>query len=107
MWTLSDLLDTYHALLTSLSALTLGEIWRKLYNPPTPLNLSIALVLITLQIPRWTREWKERRISQRVVRFDWPLPEVGFSLGLTALPHVRALRITYMLGCYKDIFDRR
>jgi hypothetical protein len=78
---MSDLVDhliqRWLDLLAWLSALTLGQVWKAIYNPPTPLNLSIALIALTLKAPTYYRRYTTWRASRRVVRFDWPLPEVS------------------------------
>ena len=78
---MSDLLDSlmqrWLDLLAWLSALTLGQVWKAIYNPPTPLNVSIALIALTLKAPSFYRRYWTWRDSRRVVRFSWPLPEVS------------------------------
>ena len=58
-----------------LSSLTLGEIWRACYNPPTPI-LAILVVALGFQIPRWYKFWIDWNLSRKVWSFDWPEPEV-------------------------------
>ncbi|CAD6581237.1 MAG: Meiotic Sister-Chromatid recombination aldehyde dehydrogenase, partial [Tremellales sp. Tagirdzhanova-0007] len=57
-----------------LSSLTLGEIWRACYNPPTPI-LAILVVALGFQIPRWYKFWIDWNLSRKVWSFDWPEPE--------------------------------
>ena len=76
MFSVAEIQDAWTRLLSWLSALTLGQIWVRIYNPPTRRNLAIVAVIIVSQIPRWVREWKEWSLSRRVVQFEWALPEV-------------------------------
>ena len=66
-------------LLGALSLVTLGQVWRAIYNPPTPLNLSIAAVVIAYKLPEYWRRWQSYRLSRRVVSFQWPAPKVSES----------------------------
>ena len=73
----SSLLEHWHALLTWLSALTLGEIWAKCYNPPTPRSLALAVIILLPKFPEWYSRYSAWRVSRRVVEFRWPLPKVS------------------------------
>jgi len=64
-------------LLAYLSALTLGDIWAKVYNPPTPLSISIALIAILYKAPEYWQQYVSWRASRRVIAFAWPLPSVS------------------------------
>ena len=63
--------------LAYLSALTLGDIWAKVYNPPTPLSISIALIAILYKAPEYWQQYVSWRASRRVIAFAWPLPSVS------------------------------
>jgi len=69
-------------LLRFLSALTLGEIWTAIYNPPTPFSLSILAIALAAKAPEYYRQFGEWRLSKRVVEFAWPLPSVSWMRGV-------------------------
>ena len=73
----SDLLEKWSQLLTYLSALTLGEIWRAIYNPPSRFNLSLLAIAVAIRVPEYYHRYQVWRASKRVVRFYWPLPKVS------------------------------
>ncbi|WVF68391.1 hypothetical protein IAT40_003156 [Kwoniella sp. CBS 6097] len=60
---------------TWLSALTLGQIWSHIYNPPNRINLTIAFLVISLKLPSYLKRYKSWRNSRRVVDFVWPVPK--------------------------------
>ncbi|KAK6908563.1 meiotic Sister-Chromatid recombination aldehyde dehydrogenase [Kwoniella mangroviensis CBS 8886] len=61
--------------LTWLSALTLGQIWKVLYNPPNKLNLTIAFLVISFKLTFYLRRYRTWRESRKVVEFLWPVPK--------------------------------
>ncbi|EAL18834.1 hypothetical protein CNBI0950 [Cryptococcus deneoformans B-3501A] len=58
-----------------LSALTLGEIWLTIYNPPNRVNLSIAFIIISFKLPTWARKYNSWKNERKVVRFGYPVPK--------------------------------
>ncbi|ORY34610.1 putative meiotic recombination-related protein [Naematelia encephala] len=58
-----------------LAPLTIGSLWKKIYNPPTPLNLSIAAVVLLSRLPHYLKIFKTWRTSRRVVHFNWAEPK--------------------------------
>ncbi|WWC73787.1 uncharacterized protein I206_107759 [Kwoniella pini CBS 10737] len=61
--------------LTWLSALTLGQVWQFVYNPPNKINLTIALIAITLKLPSYLKRYDVWRQSRKVIDFHWPVPK--------------------------------
>ena len=84
MITLAELQVAYNDLLSWLATLTLGEIWSKIYNPPTRQNIvpvsALLLAACAYRLPEWSKKWEAWRVSRRVVWFAWPLPEVNLCL---------------------------
>lgn len=62
-----------------LSALTLGEIWLTIYNPPNRINLSIVFIIAFFKLPTWVRKYNSWKNERKVVRFGYPLPKVCIS----------------------------
>ncbi|WWC65740.1 uncharacterized protein I303_108362 [Kwoniella dejecticola CBS 10117] len=58
-----------------LSTLTLGQIWKTIYDPPNKVNLTIAFLAISLRLPSYIKRYRIWRQSKTVVDFDWPVPE--------------------------------
>lgn len=79
MWdsTYQDLSDQLHRYLAWLSTLTLGQIFKAVYNPPTKLNLTLLVIAICFKLPEWAYKLSQWRLSRRVQRFEWPIPEVS------------------------------
>ncbi|WRT69802.1 uncharacterized protein IL334_006793 [Kwoniella shivajii] len=61
-----------------LSHLTLGHIWKTIYNPPNKINLTIALIVISIKIPTYIESFRTWRQSRRVVSFRWDLPKEAY-----------------------------
>lgn len=68
-----------NAMLERLSAITLGEVWIMVYNPPTPRNMALACVVLAVVLPGWIRRYRTWRESRTVVGFNWPVPKVRIS----------------------------
>ncbi|OCF34338.1 meiotic Sister-Chromatid recombination aldehyde dehydrogenase [Kwoniella heveanensis BCC8398] len=60
---------------TWLSALTLGQIWSHIYNPPNRFNLTIAFLVISLKLPSYLKRFRSWRDSRKVIDFAWPVPK--------------------------------
>jgi len=79
-WTLMpnfvSFIDQWEIFLDWLGPITLAQIGRAIYNPPTPLGLTITAVLLAYQAPVIYQRWIGWRLSRRVVQFDWPEPKV-------------------------------
>ncbi|ORX37583.1 putative meiotic recombination-related protein [Kockovaella imperatae] len=74
---INDILAAWHNLLTWLSALTLGQIWARIYNPPNARNLIVAAAIIGPEVPKYVKRFKAWRESRRVVSFKWTLPDAA------------------------------
>lgn len=65
---------------TWLSALTLGEIWFTIYNPPNRVNLTVALVVLYFKLPTWVMKYNLWKNERKVVEFGYPAPKVSVSV---------------------------
>lgn len=66
-----------HEWLAWLSALTLGQFWAAIYNPPDkPWKIAIVVVALAYRAPEWFARWQRRRAGRRVVPFAYPVPKV-------------------------------
>ncbi|KAK8849768.1 hypothetical protein IAR55_005104 [Kwoniella newhampshirensis] len=72
---LPTMLSSFDSFFSWLSTLTLGQIWLAIYNPPNKMNLTIALVVISLKMPTYLKRWREWRTSRIVADFKWPVPK--------------------------------
>ncbi|WVR07962.1 hypothetical protein IAU60_005005 [Kwoniella sp. DSM 27419] len=74
-----ETIDSLHPVLQSwatwLSAVTLGEIWSKVYHPPNPRNTVVAVLLVFALLPSYVERFQMWRASRRVVSFTYPLPK--------------------------------
>ncbi|WVW87035.1 hypothetical protein I302_109091 [Kwoniella bestiolae CBS 10118] len=73
--TIDSLPQILHPWLTWLSALTLGQIWKAVYNPPNKVNLTIAFLVISYRLPSYLKQYRTWRESKRVVEFEWAVPK--------------------------------
>jgi len=61
----------------ALFALTLGEIWACIYNPPDkPWKIALLVIVLASRLPGLIERWREWRASRKVVNFAWPAPPV-------------------------------
>jgi hypothetical protein len=59
-------------------ALTLGQIWTAIYNPPDKSwKVAVLVIAILYKTPQWWAKWCNWRLSRKVVRFNWPVPPVS------------------------------
>ncbi|TXT12996.1 hypothetical protein VHUM_01397 [Vanrija humicola] len=60
----------------ALLALTLGQVWTAVYNPPDkPWKQALLVIALVSKLPALYAWWTARRVSKRVVEFEWPAPE--------------------------------
>ncbi|WVQ77511.1 hypothetical protein IAR50_007197 [Cryptococcus sp. DSM 104548] len=72
---LSCLPQSFQPFFRWLSALTLGQIWLAIYNPPNRVTLAITLVAISLKAPSWIKRWSEWRAERKPVHFLYVEPK--------------------------------
>lgn len=77
--------DSARAWIAWLSALTLGQIWAALCNPPDkPWKTAVVVAAFAWSAPEYYGRFKAWRRGRKVVKFVWPAPKVSPSASAPA-----------------------